>query len=128
MHLELYKKCKEINAVVHTHSMYSTILSCLKDTASYTEKLMTFTPYLRMLSKDKIGIVAYHPPGSTMLFDAFSKAVDENVNIYLLNNHGIVVSSDDMFKAFNIVEEFEVSAQSMLMVSQFNDSEVNHIS
>ena len=128
MHLELYKKCKEINAVVHTHSMYSTVLSCLKDTYSYTEKLMSFTPYLRILSKGKIGIVAYHPPGSAMLFDAFSKTIDENVNMYILNNHGIFVSSDDMIKAFNIVEEFEVSAQSLIILSRYNDSEVTHIS
>lgn len=110
MHLKLYEN-KEINCVIHTHSHYSTLVSCIDDIENNTDKLFAYTPYLKMQTGGKIKVVDYAKPGSEELFNSFYKQADEDTKAYLLKNHGVFVCSDDILKTFYLLEEFEESSR-----------------
>lgn len=117
LHLIFYRQTPEIEAVVHTHSLYSTALSCRLDLAASVQELFAYTPYLKMQTGGKVGVVDYYPPGSKELFDAFEKSFVQNTQAYLLGNHGIVVGARDAYKAFDMIEEFETSASIAYMLN-----------
>lgn len=127
LHLALYNANKNNLAVIHTHSLYSTIFSCMKDISRKLDDLFAYTPYLKMLTKGKISCVDYAKPGSQELFEKFLNEVNENTNVYILKNHGIVVSANDLNSAFNIVEEFEVSAKIQNILKSYDKTEINCI-
>lgn len=111
IHLALYQ-CNEMNqAVIHTHSFYSTLFSCLKDTENNVQRLFSYTPYLHMLTNGKINCVEFAQPGSKKLFDLFEAKINTETKAYILKNHGIVTSAKDLYSAFNLIEEFETSTR-----------------
>lgn len=110
MHLALYNRNKQTRAVIHTHSLYSTAFSCKKNVEGCLQELFTATPYLQMLTDGMIGCVPFCKPGSSALFSSFAETIREEIDVYLLCHHGIVVAQDTLYHAFDIVEEFEVSA------------------
>ena len=107
LHLALYKHNSEYNAVLHTHSFYSTLWSCYSD-INTNDFIPKYTPYLEMLL-GKIVLVPYAPPGSAELFELFQKSL--NSGGYILKNHGPVVASTGLTKALNAMEELEESAR-----------------
>ncbi len=108
LHCMLYQKHEGIGAVLHTHSFYSALWSCL-ETASAGSCIPAYTPYLKM----KLGNVVrvpYAPPGSQELFRNFEQSLTD-ARGYLLANHGPVVGAADVEEAFYALEEFEESAK-----------------
>lgn len=107
LHKIFYEKNTDVSAVVHTHSFYSVLISCL---ASKGERIIPkYTPYLDM-KVGKIGLVPYAAPGTQELFDAFEKQADTKRG-YLLKNHGILVGGSNIMEAFYGAEELEESAK-----------------
>lgn len=127
MHLMLLNLKPENKVVLHTHSFYTTILSCLIDLDKGISNLFKFTPYLKMLTKGKINIVDYAHPGSQALFDNFETKLDVSVNVYILRNHGVFIAAENMLKAFNILEELEASAKIYHELSKFDLSRYQEI-
>ena len=108
LHLAFYRKDSKIGAVLHTHSFFSTLWSCLKDIPP-NDAVPKYTPYLEM-KLGKIGIVPYAPPGSKELF----KAMENNINNaagFLLSHHGPIVPGKNIKDAFFILEELEESCK-----------------
>lgn len=118
IHLALYNKHKHTQAIIHTHSLYSTAFSCKENLKSNIMELFAYTPYLKMLTNGNIGCVPFKKPGSLELFDSFGESARDDIDVYLLCNHGIVVAADSMYHAFDIVEEFEVSATLQTMIKK----------
>ena len=111
MHIKIYQEC-EVNAVIHTHSLYSTIISCMDKLNTETAKaLFEYTPYLEMQTNGNIGIVEYGKPGSEDLFNKFNEIVSKDTMCYILKNHGVFTTGKDMLKAFYVLEEFEQSCK-----------------
>jgi ribulose-5-phosphate 4-epimerase/fuculose-1-phosphate aldolase len=108
LHLLMYKKNSAVRAVIHTHSFYSTLWSCLRGNEA-KNAIPAYTPYLAM-RVGKIGWVPYAPPGTEELFAAFAEVLDERRG-YLLRNHGPVMGGEDMMSAFYDIEELEESAR-----------------
>lgn len=108
MHLSLYKKSEDIKAVIHTHSFYATLWSCLQN-ISESNAIPAYTPYLGM-QLGKIKLVDYYKPGTKELFEAFEKALS-TTNGYILKNHGPIVGGTSIIDAFSKIEELEVSAK-----------------
>lgn len=107
LHLTVYKEKHEAKAVVHVHSIYSVLWSCLPD-LDEVDCLPDHTPYLKM-KLGTVGLVPYEKPGSSELLAAF----EERVNLsdgWLLANHGPVVPGKSMMEAFYAFEELEESA------------------
>lgn len=108
LHQTLYTKSDNIQAVIHTHSFYSTLWSCLehKNTADI---MPNYTPYLKM-KVGTIGLIPYAKPGSQELFDFFAEKKDFSDG-YLLQNHGALIGDKDLMSAFYGLEELEESAK-----------------
>lgn len=127
LHLTFYCNDSSIGAVIHTHSLYSTALSCRLDMESSIQRLLSYTPYLRMQTGGRIGVVDYYPPGSEELFDAFDEVFDKRTHAYLLGSHGIVVGAENAYKAFDIIEEFEESASIVNILGCYKEDLIRHI-
>lgn len=108
LHRLLYQKDDRIQAVLHTHSYYSTLWSCLEH-GNPDDVLPGYTPYLQM-KLGAVRLVPYGPPGSEALFTAFSRRLDHHADGYLLAHHGPVVGAADILSAFYALEELEESA------------------
>lgn len=121
LHMRLYEKSDEIGAVLHTHSLYSALWSCL-DHENETDCIPEYTPYLKM-KLGTVGVVPYGKPGSQELFEAFEACVDASDG-YLLRNHGPIVPGKDLMGAFYSLEELEESAH---IAWELNGKEANRI-
>lgn len=127
MHIALYKKNSKYRCIIHTHNLHTTTISCLRNLECELEGLYRYTPYLKMKTGGKINVVNYHKPGSNDLFNAFQLKVEEEVNAYLLKNHGLVVAAENVSEAFNLIEEFEQSSQILLKIKQFSEDDYSTI-
>lgn len=127
MHIALYKENSKYRCIIHTHSLYTTTISCLRNLECELEGLYRYTPYLKMKTGGKINVVNYHKPGSKDLFNEFQLKAEEQVNAYLLKNHGLVVAAQNVSEAFNLIEEFEQSSQILLKIKQFSEDDFNPI-
>ncbi len=78
-HTLLYLKRNDINAVIHTHSVYATTLACLNWEIPPVHYLVAF-------SGNKVPLAPYATFGTTELSDNISKTI-ENYNAVLLANH-----------------------------------------
>jgi L-fuculose-phosphate aldolase len=104
MHLDIYKAREEINAIIHTHPIFSSVLATLrKDIPPILEDMV-------MLLGGKINVAEYALPGTKILAENVVKALGDK-NAVLLANHGSVCVGTDMEKAFTACEVLEKSAQ-----------------
>lgn len=108
LHLSIYQEKKETGAVIHTHSFYSTIWSCLKH-ENEQDCIPEYTPYLKM-KLGNVGLIPYAKPGSEELFAAFRERIKDSDG-YLMKNHGPVVGGKSLKDAFFALEELEESAR-----------------
>ena len=127
MHLALYQESEAYKAVIHTHSFYATVLSCYADAESHVRNLFAYTPYLFMQTKGNIPCVAYAPPGSDALFCHFKDKTKTKPKILLLKHHGIVAGAEDVYHAFDLIEEMESSAHVYAMLKSCPDEDIDFI-
>lgn len=106
LHLSFYRKDESIQCVIHTHSFYSTLWSCLEHD-NLQDCIPRYTPYLKM-KLGTVGIIGYFPPGSKELFSALEKNIHSSDG-FLLGNHGPIVGGKSIMDAFSIIEELEES-------------------
>lgn len=111
LHMNLYELNKSTEFIVHTHSLNITAISCKKEVENEIESLFCYTPYLKMLTNGKIKCVNYESPGSKELFETFKNSLDVEHRVYVLRNHGVIIASENAYRAFDILEEFEMSAK-----------------
>lgn len=99
MHSKIYKDRKEIKSVVHAHTMYATVISCLRET-------LPAVHYMIALAGKDVRCAEYATFGTEELADNAVKAMKDR-NATLLANHGIIAGSGTIHNAFNIIEEIE---------------------
>ncbi len=102
-HLALYAARPEVEAVVHTHSVYATTLACLHWELPAVHYLVAF-------SGDKVPLAPYATFGSPELADNIIESIG-SYNAVLLANHGLVAVGTDMKSCFNVAEEIELVAR-----------------
>ena len=119
IHKNLYGKNSSIQAVVHTHSFYSTLWSCLKH-KNEKDIIPAYTPYLKM-KLGTIGLIPYAKPGSQLLFNLFDERINESDG-YILRNHGPVIGDKDLMSSFYCLEELEESAR---IAWEFRNENIN---
>lgn len=106
LHQMCYQKDPAIGAVIHTHSFYATLYSCVPH--EYEVSVVPdYTPYLKM-KVGNIALIPYAKPGSRELFALFGRQVTLGDG-YLLANHGPVVPGKTVMDAFYGIEELEES-------------------
>jgi len=113
MHLMLYEKREEMKAVVHTHSISTSTISCLRTGIPPVHYLIGFA------GKD-VRCADYATYGTRELAVNACKAM-ENRNAALLANHGLVAGSDSLKQAFDIAEIVEYCAEIYLRIRSFGE-------
>jgi ribulose-5-phosphate 4-epimerase/fuculose-1-phosphate aldolase len=108
LHKTLFEKNSSIQAIIHTHSFYSTLWSCLKH-KNVKDVIPSYTPYLKM-KLGTVGLIPYAKPGSQLLFNLFAERVNDSDG-YILQNHGPIIGDKDLMSAFFCLEELEESAR-----------------
>ena len=108
MHLAFYAARPEVRAIVHLHSPYATLLSCLA-TTNPDDAITPATPYLWM-NVGRVPMTGFAPPGSQDLADLVADAARKSSAI-LMANHGFLVGGPSLAAASDIAEELERSAE-----------------
>lgn len=103
MHRVFYEKRKDIDAIIHTHTVYATILSCLQ------WKLPAVHYLLASAGKD-IRCADYATFGTEKLARNAFEAMKGRKAV-LLANHGLLAGSIDLADAFSITEDVEYCAE-----------------
>jgi ribulose-5-phosphate 4-epimerase/fuculose-1-phosphate aldolase len=108
-HLRAYQaRGDRASALVHLHSTWSVMLSCL-DTLDEEQPLPVFTPYY-LMRVAPLAVVPYCRPGSRELADAIGAAA-LHADCLLLRNHGLVCMGRSMAEAVDRAEELEETAK-----------------
>lgn len=108
LHKIMYEKSSSIQAIIHTHSFYSTLWSCIQH-ENEMDIIPSYTPYLKM-KLGTVGLIPYAKPGSQALFNLFAERINDSDG-YILQNHGPVVGGTNLMSAFYSLEELEESAR-----------------
>jgi 3-dehydro-4-phosphotetronate decarboxylase len=117
LHFAFYQARPNAKAVVHLHSTYATLLSCLADTNS-DDVIPPITPYV-VMRVGRVPVVAYTRPGDAGVAPLIlAKAPDHPA--VLLANHGPVVAGLSLEAAVYAMEELEETAKLVVLSRGMN--------
>lgn len=119
LHAAVFRARPGATAVIHTHSLYSTAVSCLRD-IDESDALTPLTAYYAM-RVGTLPVVPYFPPGDPKLA-VRAGIVAEGSHAMLLRNHGPLVAGRDLDHALDVLEELEQTAQLSLLLEGHNTS------
>lgn len=111
-HRAIYQNRPDIKAIVHAHPPALVSFSMVRKIPQ--TKLL---PELDSIC-GSIKMAEYGLPGSTDLGNKISNVFKSGVNIVMLENHGVVVAGEDIFKAFMVFETLEFCAQMEISAHQ----------
>jgi L-fuculose-phosphate aldolase len=104
MHLAVFKARPDVNGIIHSHAIYSTILAVLrKPIPPIIEELLVYVG-------DEVKVAEYGSAGSDELARNAVKALAGNSAI-LLANHGNLCVGKSLLKAFNLCALVEKAAR-----------------
>jgi L-fuculose-phosphate aldolase len=109
MHLSIYRKKKDVSAIVHAHPLFAsayTAMKCKIDTNLTAEATAIcgdpcFVPYALMGTKELASLAS----------ENISKS-----DILLLENHGILTTGSSLLQAFDKLEVLETAAKMTMIV------------
>ncbi len=99
-HRDIFQARPEISAVIHTHSMFSTTLACLR------RDIPPFHYMIAVAGGDSIRCAPYALFGSQALSDAALTAL-EGRRACLLANHGMIALGSNLDRALTLTLEVE---------------------
>lgn len=103
LHRIFYEKRKEFNAIVHTHSVYCTVLATNREGLPASSYLVAFA------GKD-VRCADYASFGTPELARMAYEGMEDR-NAVLLANHGLVTGGSDILHAFQTAEQIEFCAE-----------------
>ena len=101
MHAAIYQTRPDVNAVVHTHQVYTSALTLI-----HMPIPALFDEQTRFLGRS-VDIIPYAPSGTGMLANTIARHVRDHNNAYMMQNHGAQVFGHDMERAVHNVEILE---------------------
>jgi len=104
LHIAIYKNRNDVNCVLHTHPIYSSIVSIVRD---YIPPLMEDGV---MICGERINVARYAEPGSLELANNAVEALGTN-NAVILKNHGLVTVGENGAEALTASIVAEKTAQ-----------------
>jgi L-fuculose-phosphate aldolase len=99
-HRAVYRARADVQAVVHTHSVHATALSCLD------RGLPSFHYMVAVAGGDSVPCTPYHLFGSEALSSAVAAALADR-NACLMAHHGLVAAGATLAQAMKIAIEIE---------------------
>ena len=109
MHGAIYQVRPDVNAIIHTHQVYTSALTLVKAPIP-----ALFDEQVRFLGRS-VDIIPYAPSGTGMLKDTVAKHVKNHNNAFMMQNHGALVFGHDMERAIHNVEILEKCSLAYLL-------------
>ncbi len=109
MHGAVYQARADVNAIVHTHQVYTSALTLIKSPIP-----ALFDEQARFLGRS-VEIIPYAPSGTGMLKNTVAKHVKNQNNAFMMQNHGALVFGHDMERTVHNVEILEKCAMAYLL-------------
>lgn len=103
VHVAVYRARPEVNAIIHTHAPFSTILSVLR--LGLPPIIEEMVPYLG----GEIEVAEYGQSGSDQLAESVVRALGPKAAV-LIANHGNLLAAKSLKKAFNAASLLERAA------------------
>ena len=100
MHMILYRNREDVNAVIHTHPVYTTVLACLREDLPAIDYMIAVT------GATKVRCAEYASYGTKELAENAYKAMGNSLAV-ILANHGLTTAGKDIANAFNITVQVE---------------------
>lgn len=105
LHRTIYCYRKDVNAVVHTHPIYSTVF------AATARPIPLLIDEAAQALGAPVTVASYALPGTQELADNCRAALGGKANACLLQNHGAVCVGTDMKGAFKVARVLEATAE-----------------
>ncbi|WP_407422479.1 class II aldolase/adducin family protein [Methanobrevibacter sp.] len=115
MHLEIYKKRPDVNAIVHTHSPYATGF------AHSSKKIKRYEGF-KPIKKAFLSEIEYEKPGSAELAKKASEGIGED-DVLIFRNHGVVCVGDCLKEAGLLADFVEETAKTQFVTYMLNSVE-----
>ena len=109
MHAAIYQVRGDVNAIIHTHQVYTSALTLIKAPIP-----ALFDEQARFLGR-KVDIISYAPSGTGLLKNKIAKQVRDHNNAYMMQNHGALIFGHDIERAVHNVEILEKCAVAYLL-------------
>nr|WP_093650977.1 L-fuculose-phosphate aldolase [Streptococcus varani] len=113
MHLIQYQQREDIDAVIHAHTTYGTVLAVLREA-------LPASHYMIAVAGKDVRVADYATYGTKELAENAAKAM-ENRRAVFLANHGILAGAHDLLNAFNVIEEVEYCAKIYCVAKSFGE-------
>ncbi len=105
LHCQVYKTRPHINAVIHTHQMYASIVAAAqKDVVVLNEE------YQKILGAKIIKAAPYALPNTKKITVETASAIEQS-NAALMSNHGVVCIGTTLENAFEVARTLEKACQ-----------------
>lgn len=106
LHTDIYRAKHDISAVVHTHSIYCTVMSCLNMPIKAVHYIIGTS------GACEIPVAPYRTFGTQELSDAVTETMlKANSQGVLMQNHGMTSCGVNIHEAFNLAENMEFCAE-----------------
>ena len=115
MHLEIYKKRQDVNAIVHTHSTYATGFA-------FSNKRLKRLEGFGEIKNPHLPYIEYEKPGS----DELAKNASDNISdedVLILKNHGVICIGDNLKEAKLLAVFVEETAKTQFVSYMLNSAE-----
>ena len=111
MHLEIYKKRPDVQAIVHTHSPYATGFA-------FSNKSLKRLEGFGAIKQE------YEKPGSDELAKSAGEGIGDE-DVLILKNHGVICVSDSLKEAMLLAVFVEETAKTQFVTYMLNSAEDN---
>ena len=112
LHLEIYRQRNDVQAVVHTHSIYASVAAVIgRDIPPLIDEML-------LTIGGPVKVSKYAFPGTQELAEEAQVALGER-NAALLRNHGVVGVGPDIWEALEVCDLVERLAQIFVMARNF---------
>ncbi len=105
LHCEVYKTRPHINAVIHTHQMYASIVA-----AAQQDVVVLDEAHQKILGAKIIKAAPYALPNTKKITVETAKAI-ETSNAALMSNHGVVCIGKDLEDTFAVARTLEKACE-----------------
>ncbi|APW43175.1 class II aldolase/adducin family protein [Rhodoferax saidenbachensis] len=120
LHAHVMRLRPDAGCTIHTHQPTASACALLGDAP-------TVPPHLQDSLGAHIAVVGYAPSGTGLLAAKLKWAVRDDVNTYLMRNHGVVCCGKDSSTAMAAIENLEALAKNHLraLIQRRRDDEKN---
>ena len=114
LHGAVHRLCPHARCVMHTHSIFSTVLASLADSSLPPIDQNTATFFNRYVIDDQFGGLAFEEEGMRCA----AMLSDPAIKVMIMGNHGVLVIGSTVADTFNRLYYFERAAETYIRALQ----------